>query len=73
MRKAELTELQRVKIENYNLRAVFMQQQLQQIQVERATFIRQIEDENPGYEWRDPHGLVSKEDMEREYSELTPQ
>lgn len=71
MRRAELTELERVKMENFNLRAVFVQQQMQQIQVERATFIHQLEDSHPGYKWSDAEGLV-RDEAGKPYPELTP-
>jgi hypothetical protein len=58
----ELTELERVKLENYMLRIVYMQQQLQQMQNERVTFIRQLEVNHPGYEWNEQHGLVREEE-----------
>jgi hypothetical protein len=62
MRKAEISEFERVKMENYALRTVFMQQQLQQIQIERATFVQEMEAAHPGYEWQDPYGLVEKQE-----------
>jgi len=58
----ELSELELLKIENYNLRILYMQQQIQQVQTERATFIRQLEVNHPGYEWNEQHGLVREEE-----------
>ena len=60
----ELTELERIKLENYALKIAFMQQQLQQIGLERATYIREVEANHPGYVWREQQGLVSEEDIE---------
>ena len=67
----ELTELERVKMENFALRIMFMQQQLQQMQIERANFIHQIEDRHPGYKWSEAEGLV-REDAGEPYPEMTP-
>lgn len=72
MRKPELSELERVKMENYTLRILFLQQQLQQMQSERTTFICQIMDAHPGYEWSETQGLVAKEEAEEPYPEFTP-
>jgi hypothetical protein len=67
MMRPELTELQRVKMENYALRYNLLQQQTQQVINERASFISQLEEAYPGYEWREGFGLAEKDDdMERE-------
>lgn len=60
----ELTELERIKMENNTLRLALLQQQLQQMQNERAMLIYQIEAKHPGYKWREQQGLVSEEDIE---------
>ena len=62
MMKQELSELERVKMENYTLRVLYMEQQVQQVRAERATFISQVEADHPGYKWSEGHGLVEKED-----------
>jgi hypothetical protein len=74
MMKADLSEVERLKMENLNLRMMFMQQQMQQLQAERLALITKIEDANPGCEWREGYGLVEKEEeTEREpYPEFTP-
>ena len=64
MLKADLTELERVKIENYTLRVLYMQQQIEQIKTERANFIHQLEAQHPGCEWDEQRGLVQREELE---------
>jgi hypothetical protein len=64
MMKQELSELERVKMENYTLRVLYMEQQVQQVRAERAAFVVQIENDHPGYEWSEGHGLVEKEELE---------
>jgi hypothetical protein len=61
---SELTELERVRLENNTLRIVLLQQQLQQVQNERGLLIRQLEAMHPGHEWREGYGLVEKEEPE---------
>jgi hypothetical protein len=70
----ELTEMERLKLENMTLRMMFLQQQTQQLQAERASLISKIEETHPGSEWREGYGLVEKEEeTEREpYPEFTP-
>ncbi len=46
-----------------------MQQQLQQVQLERAVYIKQIEADHPGYEWDEQRGLMLKD----EAYEMTPE
>jgi hypothetical protein len=60
----ELSELERLKIENCNLRILYMQQQIQQVQTERSVFLRQLEAANPGYSWSDQYGRLIQEDVE---------
>lgn len=57
---AELTELERLKMENFALKHNTMQLQLQAVLAERAAFIRQIEEAHPGYCWEEQRGLVEK-------------
>ena len=56
---AELTELERTKLENYALKHNLVQQQLQRIVDERSAYIRQIEEAHPGYAWDEQKGLVA--------------
>lgn len=76
--KAELTEMERLKMENYALKVHMVQQQFQQLQMERAAFIHQLEKNHPGYEWREQEGLVRAEEYEavdarpEAYPEFTP-
>jgi len=61
----ELTEVERLKMENYNLRIHILQQQTQQTINERQSLVRSIELEHPGFEWDEQHGrLVDKEDID---------
>lgn len=57
--KAELTELERVKMENFALKHSAMQQQQQANLAARAAYIRQIEAAHPGYRWNEERGLVA--------------
>jgi hypothetical protein len=75
MQMPKMTELETVRMENFALRILFMQNQLQQVQNERAAFIQLMERAYPGCEWREGSGLVEKEEageVESEDSELTP-
>ena len=75
MKPESLTELERIKMENFALRYNLLQQQTQQVINERASLISQLEASRPGYEWREGYGLVEKEEagqVESEDSELTP-
>ena len=56
--RGQLSELERVKLENFALKNNLMQQQLQLNLSERAVFIRQLEAAHPGYRWTDQNGLV---------------
>lgn len=58
---AELTELERVKMENFALKHQAIQQQQQANLQARAAFVRQIEAAHPGYKWNDQRGLVLEE------------
>ena len=55
----QLTELQRTRLENFALRYTLMQQNITQVQNERAAFIHQLEAEHPGYKWDEQNGLVA--------------
>lgn len=57
----EMTETERLKMENFALRHQILQQQLQQIVAERAAYIKQIEAAHPGSEWDERQGLVAVE------------
>ena len=58
---AELTELERVKMENFGLKHNALQQQQQNNLTERAAFILQIEAAHPGFKWEEQKGLVPME------------
>ena len=73
MTKPLLTEVERLRMENYALRYNLLQQQMQQIQAERAALIQLIEQAHPGNEWREGYGLIEKEEADAEpYPEFTP-
>jgi hypothetical protein len=57
--KAELTELERVKLENFALKHNALQQQLQANLQARLALITQIEAAHPGYQWNEQQGLVA--------------
>ena len=57
--KPELTELERLKLENFALKHNAMQQQIQANLAERAAFIQRIEEAHPGFAWNEKEGLVA--------------
>ena len=59
MTNGELTELERVKMENFALRNNALQQQLQVNLAQRIAFIQEIEAAHPGYKWDEQQGLVT--------------
>lgn len=61
MTNGELTELERVKMENFALKHSTMQSQLQSNLTQRNAFIREIEAAHPGYRWDETQGLVAEE------------
>jgi hypothetical protein len=58
MEKPELTELERLKLENIALKYNVLQQQSAALLQERVAIIQQVENDHPGWKWRDPQGLV---------------
>ena len=57
-----LTELERVKLENFVLRNNALQQQLQANLMARTTYIEEVVAAHPGYEWDEAMGLIQKEE-----------
>lgn len=74
----ELSEMERLKLENFTLRHIAFDAQIRQNQLDRAQLIHSIEQAHPGWRWQDPNGLVPKEDEREEdertepYPEMTP-
>lgn len=62
----ELTEIERLKIENLNLKRFALDMQVRQVQAEYASLIKSIEEKYPGWHWREGAGLVSDSDMTQE-------
>lgn len=58
----QISELERVKLENYALKHNSLQRQLQDNLAERAAFIKQIVDTHPALRWDDTRGFVSKDE-----------
>jgi hypothetical protein len=56
----QLTELERVKMENFALKHAAMQNQIQANLQARAAFVQQIEAAHPGYRWNEQQGLVAE-------------
>jgi Spy/CpxP family protein refolding chaperone len=54
----KLTEMERLKLENFGLRYNLLQQQMQQIVTERAALLSQIEANHPGFVWDEKQGLI---------------
>jgi len=63
----DLTEVERLKLENLNLKRFALETQLQQVLVERGKLIEQIEEKHPGWHWKDAAGFVPDE----EYGTIT--
>lgn len=59
--KAELSELERLKMENFALKHSAMQQNLQANLMQRTAFIKEIEAAHPGYVWNEQRGLVPED------------
>lgn len=60
MSNGELSEVERLKLENYALRHSIMQGNLQQLLVERNAYLKQLEENHPGYAWDETRGLLAK-------------
>jgi hypothetical protein len=60
----QLTEVERLKMENSTLKHHLMQQQSQAVQAERATLIAQIEINHPGFKWDDRQGVLQPVNMQ---------
>lgn len=58
---AELTEIERLRLENYALKFNALQTQLQQVAAERRAYILKVESDHPGYMWDEIRGLVSND------------
>ena len=58
MARPELTELQRVKLENFAMKHQLLQQQMGANMNERSDHIRSLEAEHPGWKWEESVGLV---------------
>ena len=56
---AELTDYERLKLENFGLKHNALQRQQQDNLTERAAFIQQMEAAHPGFKWEEQKGLVS--------------
>jgi hypothetical protein len=69
-----LTEIERLRLENFALRHIAFEAQLRQNQVDRAVFLKSLEETYPGWRWQDPEGLVAKEEKPEPepYPEMTP-
>jgi hypothetical protein len=57
----ELTEVERLKMENFGLRYTLLQQQLMANSMERTAYIKQIEANHPGSKWDEQRGLIAEE------------
>lgn len=58
MIKPELTEIEKLKLENFTLRHIAFEAQLRQNQMDRAIFLHSLEQAHPGWRWQDPAGFV---------------
>ena len=59
---AELTELERVKLENFALKHNTLQQQVQANLAQRAAHIKEIEAAHPSLRWDEQRGFVKKDE-----------
>jgi len=69
----KLTELQQVRLENFTLKHVAMQNAINENSRDRVVFIQSILAEHPGWSWRDPEGLVREEERVKESEEPYPE
>lgn len=70
MAKPELTELQRVKLENFAMKHQLLQQQITANMNERSDLIRSLEAEHPGWKWEEGVGLTRPEPWEDEAGDV---
>jgi len=68
MQKPELTEVEKLKLENFTLRHIAIEAQLRQNTMDRALFLHAIEQAHPGWRWQDPDGLVPIEEEPEDLS-----
>lgn len=59
---SKLTEVEQLKLENFNLKHNILNTQVQSNWAARAAFIKQVEADHPGYSWDDTKGLIEKPD-----------
>jgi hypothetical protein len=57
----QLSELERLKMENFALKYQTLQHQMQSVVTERTALIKQIEADHPGCTWDEQRGLVHAE------------
>ena len=57
----ELTEIERLKLENLNLKRYALETQLTQVLTERANLIKVLEQARPGWHWKEPIGFVAND------------
>jgi hypothetical protein len=62
--KMEMTEVERLKMENLNLKRFALEVQMQQVNAARLNLIAELEIAHPGYEWDEQRGFVQKEELE---------
>jgi hypothetical protein len=68
--KAEFTEIEQLKLENFALRFNAAQIHLQQIMAERGAYINDILSRHPGYKWVEGEGLVAEQPKEIDDDEM---
>lgn len=54
----ELTEVEKLRMENFALKHNMLQSQIQMVIAERVNFIESINENHPGYVWDEQKGLV---------------
>lgn len=61
----QLSEIERLKMENFALKHNMLQSQLALITTERQAFIKSLEETHPGYYWDEQKGLSPIDKVEQ--------
>ena len=62
----DLTEVERLKMENLSLKRFALDTQMRQVQGEYESLIKSIEQKHPGWHWKEGVGFVADSDMSQE-------
>lgn len=54
----DLTETERLKLENVALKKALLESQMQLVRDEHTSLVKQLERDRPGWRWQEPQGFV---------------